>query len=76
LDVHHLTYVRFGHERLEDLLTLCRPCHDAAHDRVPVSAPTGQGQGCLLAVLLSLCFIVILIVLAHFHRFDVLPPLK
>lgn len=28
LDVHHLTYVRRGAERLEDLQALCRPCHD------------------------------------------------
>lgn len=27
LDVHHLTYVRFWHERPEDLAALCRTCH-------------------------------------------------
>lgn len=25
--VHHLTYVRLGHESLEDLLSVCRSCH-------------------------------------------------
>jgi 5-methylcytosine-specific restriction endonuclease McrA len=33
LEVHHLTYVRFGgRERLSDLLTLCEHCHQAEHD--------------------------------------------
>lgn len=31
LDVHHKTYKRFGNERLEDLVVLCRNCHDAFH---------------------------------------------
>lgn len=31
LVAHHLTYVRFGHERLADLLTLCSGCHDHFH---------------------------------------------
>lgn len=31
LDVHHNTYRRFGHERLEDLTVLCRPCHEKFH---------------------------------------------
>ncbi len=30
-NVHHLTYERRGHELLEDLVLLCRPCHEAAH---------------------------------------------
>jgi hypothetical protein len=25
---HHLTYERLGHERLEDLLGVCNPCHE------------------------------------------------
>lgn len=32
LDVHHLTYARLGHERDEDLIALCRECHDARED--------------------------------------------
>jgi 5-methylcytosine-specific restriction endonuclease McrA len=32
LNVHHLTYERFGgDETMEDLVTLCRPCHRAIH---------------------------------------------
>lgn len=32
LDVHHNTYVRFGRERLEDLVVLCRACHETHHE--------------------------------------------
>lgn len=28
LTVHHRTYVRLGRERVSDLTTLCRECHD------------------------------------------------
>ena len=31
LHVHHLTYERFGRERMEDLIGLCVPCHRKAH---------------------------------------------
>lgn len=31
LDVHHLTYERFGHEDIDDLLSLCRRCHQEVH---------------------------------------------
>lgn len=27
LDIHHLTYARFGNEELSDLKALCRECH-------------------------------------------------
>lgn len=27
LEVHHLTYDRFGHEEMDDLITLCEACH-------------------------------------------------
>lgn len=30
LEVHHLTYDRFGNENLADLKILCKPCHDKA----------------------------------------------
>jgi 5-methylcytosine-specific restriction endonuclease McrA len=39
LDVHHLTYARFGHENLTDLQVLCRRCHKAAHSRTFTSYP-------------------------------------
>jgi len=32
LDVHHLTYRRRGCELDEDLMVLCRTCHDAEHE--------------------------------------------
>lgn len=28
---HHLTYERLGNERQEDLMALCRRCHEAVH---------------------------------------------
>jgi len=31
LQVHHLTYKRFGREELEDLQTLCTRCHNDIH---------------------------------------------
>lgn len=31
-DVHHLTYDRFGHEYMNDLVSLCRDCHDKAEE--------------------------------------------
>lgn len=31
LDVHHKTYERLGNERPEDVVVLCRNCHDAFH---------------------------------------------
>lgn len=27
VEIHHETYERIGHERAEDLLAVCRPCH-------------------------------------------------
>lgn len=35
LDVHHLTYKRFGKELLADLQLLCRKCHDEVHNIKP-----------------------------------------
>lgn len=31
LQVHHLTYVRRGHERQSDLVVLCNKCHEKRH---------------------------------------------
>ncbi len=33
LDVHHLNYERKGEERKEDVIILCRRCHEAWHRR-------------------------------------------
>lgn len=32
IEVHHRTYERFGHEDVDDLLTLCQPCHAKVHN--------------------------------------------
>lgn len=31
LDVHHLHYRSYQHEKMEDLASLCRSCHDLQH---------------------------------------------
>ncbi len=31
LEVHHITYIRKGRENLEDLMTLCKQCHQEHH---------------------------------------------
>jgi hypothetical protein len=35
LNVHHRTYERKGHERLADLIVLCRDCHSSYHGKKP-----------------------------------------
>lgn len=37
VDLHHKTYERFGHERLTDLMPLCRRHHKAVHRLVKTS---------------------------------------
>jgi hypothetical protein len=32
LDVHHNSYENYGNERPQDLIVLCRPCHQRLHD--------------------------------------------
>jgi len=32
LEIHHNSYERLGHERPEDLVVLCRHCHQLFHD--------------------------------------------
>lgn len=34
VEVHHLTYLRFGKEQMRDLVTLCHDCHKAHHKRM------------------------------------------
>ena len=41
LTVHHKTYARFGHERLEDLTTLCWSCHQI----VDADKPNNRRRG-------------------------------
>ena len=31
LDVHHITYEHIGNEPIDDLVTLCRECHESVH---------------------------------------------
>jgi 5-methylcytosine-specific restriction endonuclease McrA len=31
-DVHHRTYKNLGHESADELMLLCRPCHDRIHE--------------------------------------------
>jgi hypothetical protein len=38
LDLHHLTYVRLGCERPEDVKLLCRACHQATSQEVRTGA--------------------------------------
>jgi len=38
LHCHHLDYSRFGHEELDDLITLCAYCHRASHKYRPKGA--------------------------------------
>lgn len=33
LEVHHITYVNFMAEQPSDLISLCRECHQAVHDK-------------------------------------------
>lgn len=33
LDIHHITYERFGNEQMSDLEVLCRSCHEKQHGR-------------------------------------------
>lgn len=43
LHVHHLTYDRFTHEDMDDLVTLCEDCHNKVHDIISAYAPNGIG---------------------------------
>lgn len=54
-DLHHVTYERLRHEAHEDLMALCRPCHDYVHQvlRRPGARAVGRinTQRAALAVL-------------------------
>lgn len=43
LEVHHLTYERFGSERMSDLVVLCKPCHEVA-DKKRVAERRAKGE--------------------------------
>lgn len=42
LQVHHKTYINFGHELDEDLETLCEWCHRIEHDMRPLRRPASK----------------------------------
>lgn len=33
LEVHHITYINYEFEQLSDLVSVCRDCHQAIHDK-------------------------------------------
>lgn len=44
-DVHHLTYEHFGHESMDDLVSLCRKCHNCAESFYdPAVTPWAMGE--------------------------------
>ena len=52
-DVHHITYERFGRERLSDLETLCRECHTTEHGPINIFISACQTCGEVLAILVE-----------------------
>lgn len=32
LQVHHLSYARLGHESFDDLICVCKKCHESIHN--------------------------------------------
>ena len=40
LDIHHRTYKRFGEEHPDDLLALCRSCHDLFQQQGKIPSTT------------------------------------
>lgn len=40
LEVHHITYIRLGNENISDLVSVCRYCHQAIHDKYGYSHTT------------------------------------
>lgn len=56
VDVHHVTYERFGAERMDDLSILCRNCHDMV-DEIESVVFGGPVDGISDALLQTLTFI-------------------
>lgn len=40
-DIHHLSYARIFEEELEDLIIVCRPCHNKIHN---IKAPKPKNK--------------------------------
>lgn len=49
LEVHHLSYARFGYERPEELQVLCHICHAHEHGRAPSVGPIAGPTARLLS---------------------------
>ena len=47
---HHRTYVRFGQERLADLMAVCQACHQAIHGLLKRGTVLTCAEGSLLAM--------------------------
>jgi 5-methylcytosine-specific restriction endonuclease McrA len=45
IQAHHLTYARLGHERPEDLVAVCVPCHEQIHGRPMGTLGLAQRRG-------------------------------
>jgi len=45
VDAHHLTYVRIFHERLTDLVGVCRDCHKTIHEELEAKKNGGAIEG-------------------------------
>ena len=44
LELHHLTYERLGNESLEDLILLCRRCHQQEHELLRMIKEAGEDK--------------------------------
>lgn len=51
LHIHHLTYMRKGCERPDDVIVLCPGCHDAAHSGQTVDRNYGPSHTGIYVVL-------------------------
>jgi len=40
LHVHHISYARLGREQADDLIALCKDCHDRVHDKAAADPET------------------------------------
>jgi hypothetical protein len=41
-DLHHRTYQRFGKEKLDDVMAVCRRCHEAIHFGASIRVAEGS----------------------------------
>ena len=53
VQVHHLTYKNKGCENLEDMLVLCRSCHEKAHGIVPGQEKPPYMECCICGLVLN-----------------------